>query len=187
MSEAGYIARTVNLSCVRLLRVGGTRGNERVLVEATMPGFLPSPPPPPPGGSDSQGNIKRASPAHKWVRFWLWPVLVWQKAVGRKKGWTKVEALSGLKGPTLWGHHFLLLIAPQATQRASSRLFEGKERGRIRFLNKAMYYQTTLNSNSNCHDLLFRVKNQIEGIQKMALFPSFFLHLFLQLNPTYMK
>ena len=96
-------------------------------------------------GSDSQGNIKRASPAHKWVRFWLWPVLVWQKAVGRKKGWTKVEALSGLKGPTLWGHHFLLLIAPQATQRASSRLFEEKERGRIRSLNKAIYYQTTLN------------------------------------------
>ena len=135
----------MNLSCVRLLRVGGTRGNERVLVEATMPSFLPSPPPP--GGSDSQGNIKRASPAHKWVRFWLWPVLVWQKAVGRKKGWTKVEALSGLKGPTLWGHHFLLLIAPQATQRASSRLFEEKERGRIRFLNKTtIYYQTTLNS-----------------------------------------
>ena len=125
-------------------RTGSRRGdNARLLTISPPP---PPPAAPPAAGSDSQGNIKRVSLAHKWVRFWLWPVLVWQKAVGRKKGWTKVEALSGLKGPTLWGHHFLLLIAPQATQRASSRLFEEKERGRIRFLNKAIYYQTTLNS-----------------------------------------
>ena len=71
-----------------------------------------------PPESDSWRNIK--SLAHKcwWVLALPGGRLGPDKRAGwGKKGWTKVEALSGLKGPTLWRHHFLLLIAQPRSRR----------------------------------------------------------------------